>query len=187
MARRRFADASMSRLAVWSRRCAFFSLAATVIAIVIVRSGFLEIVPALATFAGALVFAGFSIMLAFGAFVVIWREGSGGLGNAVMALGIGAALLAYPAYLGAKAYRLPMINDITTDPIDPPRFDVVGQLRAVIASRSKSPPMPGFAGHRHFGGQARSAVSTSLTQYDVPTGISSSLNGLAFLATSFSS
>ena len=62
MARRRFADASMSRLAVWSRRCAFFSLAATVIAIVIVRSGFLEIVPALATFAGALVFAGFSVL-----------------------------------------------------------------------------------------------------------------------------
>ena len=129
MARRRIADASMSRLAVWSRRCAFFSLAATAIAIVIVRSGFLEIVPALATFAGALVFAGFSIMLAFGAFVVIWKDGAGGLGHAVMALGIGAALLAYPAYLGAKAYRLPMINDITTDPIDPPRFDVVAQLR----------------------------------------------------------
>jgi uncharacterized protein (DUF1499 family) len=129
MARRRIADVSMSRLAVWSRRCAFFSLAATAIAIVIVRSGFLEIVPALATFAGALVFAGFSIMLAFGAFVVIWRDGSGGLGHAVMALGIGAALLAYPAYLGAKAYRLPMINDVTTDPIDPPRFDVVAQLR----------------------------------------------------------
>lgn len=129
MARRRITDAPMSRLAVWSRRCAFFSLAATVIAIVIVRSGFLEIVPALATFAGALVFAGFAIMLAFGAFVVIWKHGSGGLGHAVMALGIGAALLAYPAYLGAKAYRLPMINDVTTDPIDPPRFDVVAQLR----------------------------------------------------------
>jgi uncharacterized protein (DUF1499 family) len=100
-----------------------------VIAIVIVRSGFLEIVPALATFAGALVFAGFSIMLAFGAFVVIWKDGSGGLGHAVMALGIGTALLAYPAYLGARAYRLPMINDVTTDPIDPPRFDVVAQLR----------------------------------------------------------
>lgn len=129
MARRRIADAPMSRLAVWSRRCAFFSLAATIIAIVIVRSGFLEIVPALATFAGALVFAGFAIMLAFGAFVVIWKDGSNGLGHAVMALGIGGALLAYPAYLGVKAYRLPMINDITTDPIDPPRFDVVAQLR----------------------------------------------------------
>jgi uncharacterized protein (DUF1499 family) len=104
-------------------------LAATIISIVIVRSGFLEIVPALATFAGALVFAGFSIMLAFGAFAVIWRHGSDGLGYAVMALGIGLALLAYPAYLSIKAYRLPTINDITTDPIDPPRFEVVARLR----------------------------------------------------------
>ena len=39
MARRRLADEPTSRLAVWARRCAFFSLAATVLAIVIVRSG----------------------------------------------------------------------------------------------------------------------------------------------------
>ena len=39
------------------------------------------------------------------------------------------ALIAYPAYLGVKAYKLPMINDITTDPIDPPRFDVLARLR----------------------------------------------------------
>ena len=71
MPRRRIADAPLSRLAVWARRCAFFSLAATIISIVIVRSGFLEIVPALATFAGALVFAGFSIMLALGAFAAL--------------------------------------------------------------------------------------------------------------------
>jgi len=27
-------------------------------------------------------------------------------------------------------YRLPQINDITTDPIDPPRFETVGRLRS---------------------------------------------------------
>ncbi len=36
---------------------------------------------------------------------------------------------AYPAYLGVKAYRLPMIYDITTDPIDPPRFEAIARLR----------------------------------------------------------
>ena len=129
MARRRLADAPVSRLAVWARRCAFFSLAATVLAIAIVRSGLLEIVPALATFAGALVFAGFAIMFALGAFVVIWKDGADGAGHAFLALSIGIGLLAYPAYLGTRAYRLPMINDITTDPLDPPRFDVVARLR----------------------------------------------------------
>ena len=129
MARRRIAEEPTSRLAIWARRCAFFSLAATVLAILIVRSGILEIVPALATFAGALVFAVIAIMLAFGAFVVIWKDGTGGTGHALGAIAIGGALIAYPAYLGTLAYRLPMINDITTDPIDPPRFDMLSQLR----------------------------------------------------------
>ena len=129
MARRRIAAEPTSRLAIWARRCAFFSLAATVLAVVIVRSGLLEIVPALATLAGALLFAVFGIVLALGAFVVIWRHGIEGAGYAFTAVLIGLALIAYPAYLGAHAYRLPMINDVTTDPINPPRFDVVARLR----------------------------------------------------------
>lgn len=129
MARRRLADERTSRLAIWARRSAFFSLVATLLAIAIVRSGLLEIEPALATFAGALVFALLAIVLGLGAFIVIWREGLNGLGYAFIALGIGLALIAYPAYLGVRAYRLPMINDVTTDPINPPRFDVVARLR----------------------------------------------------------
>src|SRR6201999_781891 len=68
-------------------------------------------------------------VLAFGAFAVIWKDGLNGLGYAFTAIGIGVALIAYPSYLGYKAYKLPMINDITTDPIDPPRFDVLARLR----------------------------------------------------------
>jgi uncharacterized protein (DUF1499 family) len=129
MVRRRLADERVSQLAVWARRCAFFSLAATVLAILIVRTGLLEIVPALATFAGALVFSVFGIMLALGSFVAIWKDGVGGAGHAFAAIAIGAGLLAYPAYLGVRAYQLPMINDITTDSIEPPSFDLVARLR----------------------------------------------------------
>jgi uncharacterized protein (DUF1499 family) len=42
---------------------------------------------------------------------------------------VSLALLAYPAYLGVKAYRLPWIYDITTDPIDPPRYEALARLR----------------------------------------------------------
>jgi uncharacterized protein (DUF1499 family) len=62
--------------------------------------------------------------------VVIWREGLQGFGMAVTALLVGIAILGYPAYLGAKGYRLPAIADITTDPIDPPRFEAIARLRA---------------------------------------------------------
>ena len=43
----------MSRLAAWSGRLALFALAVAALSIIIVRSGILEIVPALATFAAA--------------------------------------------------------------------------------------------------------------------------------------
>src|SRR5580692_8364183 len=129
MARRRTIEEPPSRLAIWARRVALFSLAATLIAVIIVRSGALEIVPALSTLAGALVLAVVAILLAIGAAIVIWFEGVGGAKEAVTAFLIGAALIAYPLYLGVKGYRLPAIYDITTDPIDPPRFDAIARLR----------------------------------------------------------
>ena len=119
-----------SRLAIWARRFAVFAVAVLLLAIVIVRAGILEIVPSLAAFGGALILAGVAMVLALAAFVVIWREGLGGFGMAMIALLVGVAILGYPAYLGAKAYRLPAISDITTDPIDPPRFEAIARLRA---------------------------------------------------------
>ena len=129
MVRRRIAEQPTSRLAIWARRIALFSVAAMVVGIIIVRSGTLDIVPALATLAGALLLALTAILLAFGAGIVIWMEGVGGMREAVTAFFIGLALVAYPLYLGVKAYRLPAIYDVTTDPIDPPKFEVIARLR----------------------------------------------------------
>jgi hypothetical protein len=129
MRRQVFTEAPVSRLAIWARRIALFSLAATLVAVIIVRSGALDIVPALSTLAGALVLACVAILLAFAAGIVIWRHGIGGGRQAVTALLIGAALIAYPLYLGIKASRLPAIYDVTTDPIDPPQFDAIARLR----------------------------------------------------------
>lgn len=129
MIRRPYYVDPMSRLATWSGRFALFALAVAVLSIIIVRSGILEIGPALATFAAALVFAALAVVLAFAAFVVIWRQGLTGLGRALVGLVLGLLLLAYPVYLGAVAFKLPEINDITTDPANPPAFDVLARLR----------------------------------------------------------
>jgi uncharacterized protein (DUF1499 family) len=129
MRRRAFIEEPPSRLAIWALRMGFFSLLATVLAIIIVRSGVLEIRPALATVAGALAFAGIAVLLAFAAFAVIWKEGLKGTGSAFGAIAIGLVLLAYPAYLGIKGYKLPWIYDITTDPTDPPRYEALARIR----------------------------------------------------------
>ena len=129
MVRRRIAKEPISRLASWARRCALFSLAATVLVIVIVRAGWIEIDPSLAAVTGALGIAGAAILLAVAALVVIWREGIDGLGRALLAIVIGTLLLVYPAYLGMKYVRTPALSDVTTDTGDPPRFDQVARLR----------------------------------------------------------
>jgi hypothetical protein len=129
MARRPLHDEPTSKVATWSSRLGLFAFAVAALSIIIVRSGLLEIVPALATFGAALVFAGLAILLAFAAFIVIWRQGLSGLGRALLGLFLGLALLAYPAFLGTRALRLPPISDITTDTANPPRFDVLARLR----------------------------------------------------------
>ncbi len=129
MARRRIVEEPTSRLAVWSRRCALFGLAVAGLTVVIVRAELVETEPALATLGAALALAALAILLALGAFASIWKDGIAGGGMALTGLMLGALLLAYPAYLGTRAYQLPAIADITTDAIDPPRFDVIARLR----------------------------------------------------------
>jgi hypothetical protein len=120
----------VSSLASWARNLAVFSVVAVVVSIIIVRFGFLEMKPALATFFGALACAGLSILIGLAAFAAIWQNGSRGMSRILLALVIDIAVLAYPAYLGVKYRKLPPIHDITTDPIDPPRFDALARLRS---------------------------------------------------------
>src|ERR1700726_2506416 len=119
----------VSGLASWARNLAVFSLVAVLVSIIIVRFGFLEMKPALATLFGALACAGLSILVGLGAFAAIWQNGSRGMSRILLALLIDAVVLAYPAYLGLQYRKLPAIHDITTDPIDPPRFEALARLR----------------------------------------------------------
>ena len=80
-----------SRLAIWARRIAGFAFAATLLAIIIVRSGMLEIdAGARHLRRRARVRRASRSCSPSRAFVVIWREGLGGLGAALAAMLIGA-------------------------------------------------------------------------------------------------
>jgi uncharacterized protein (DUF1499 family) len=129
LTRRRMIEEPPSQLAIWARRLAIFSLLVAVLAIGIEQWGALEIIPVLVTFGAALALAVFAILVAVAAFVMLWINGGPGAGAAVTGVIISLMLLGYPGYLGYRAYTLPAIKDITTDPIDPPRFEVVARLR----------------------------------------------------------
>ena len=118
-----------SGLATWARNLAVFSVVAVIGSILIVRFGFLEMKPALATFFGALGCAGLSILIGLLGFAAIWHNGTRGMSRILLAFLIDALVLAYPAYLAFQYRRLPPIHDITTDPINPPRFEALARLR----------------------------------------------------------
>src|ERR1700730_8292195 len=119
----------VSRRASWARNIAVFSVVAVLVSIIIVRFGFLEMKPALATFFGALACAGLSILVGVAAFVAILQNRTRGMARILRAFLLDARLLAYPAYLALQYRKLPPIHDITTDPIDPPRFEALARLR----------------------------------------------------------
>lgn len=119
----------VSALATWSRNLAVFSVITVLVSMIIVHTDFLEMKPAMVTFFGGLGIAGLSILVGLGAFAAIWQNGSRGMSRVLLALLIDAMVLAYPAYLGLQYRKLPKIHDITTDPIDPPRFEALARLR----------------------------------------------------------
>lgn len=119
----------VSSLATWARNLAVFAVVAVVVSVIIVRFGFLEIKPALATFFGGLAIAALSILLGLAGFAAIWQNGSRGMARILLAFLIDGLILAYPAYLALQYRKLPAIHDITTDPIDPPRFEALARLR----------------------------------------------------------
>src|SRR5207244_11312590 len=104
----------VSSLATWARNLAVFSLVAVVVSILIVRFGFLEMKPALATFFGALACAGLSILVGLAAFAAIWQNGSRGMSRILLALLIDAVILAYPAYPARQHRQLPPIHALST-------------------------------------------------------------------------
>jgi hypothetical protein len=140
-----------------------FSVVAVLVSIVIVRFGFLEMKPALATFFGALACAGLSILVGLAAFVAIWQNGSRGMSRILLALLIDAVVLAYPAYLGLQYRKLPPIHDITTDPIDPPRFDALARLRTGDGANTAV-----YAGLYSAEQQRRAYPDVETVELDVP-------------------
>ncbi len=134
LTRRRMFDEPPSQLAIWARRLAIFAVVVAVLAIGIEQWGGLETIPMLVTFGSSLALALMAIIIAVAAFVMLWINGGPGAGAAITATVIGLLLLGYPVYLGYLAYTLPAIKDITTDPIDPPKFEVVARLRPANTS-----------------------------------------------------
>ena len=128
--RRLILEEPVSAAAIWGRRLVIFALALTPIAILMTRSRMVDATASLAVFGAALGFVCFAVLFSLAGAVVIWRTGRRGAGTVVGTLFLALLLLAFPAYLAIEATRLPPINDVSTDLIDPPEFARSARARA---------------------------------------------------------
>lgn len=135
--RRHIPEEPVSITAVWSRRLAVFAATVALLAVALARLNVVEPLSALAILGGGIVVALAALLLFFAASAIIWRTGRQGLGQALGGLLVAALTLGYPSYLAFEAVRLPLLADISTDTVDPPRFSL---SKAAMAARGGFTP-----------------------------------------------
>lgn len=118
-----------SRSAWWSRRIAVFSAVLFLMAALAHRYGLIDTVSLfwIVGLVGALALLGLALALA--GLSRIWRDGGLGAGDGL--LGAAAALLVLMPFLvsGYRFFAYPLLNDISTDLVDPPRFVFLQGMR----------------------------------------------------------
>jgi hypothetical protein len=128
--RRLYAEIRTSKLAVWSLRLAIFALPVLLLAVALHRTGAIDYRAGLTLLIAVLVLCAIALVLAATALVVIWNDGLKGLGSALLAAILSAAVLGYPAFEIARGIMMPAISDVSTDTVDPPRLHAAAALRA---------------------------------------------------------
>ena len=122
-----------SHSALWSRRIGYFALVLLVVGALAHRYGFVETPAALGVLAVVFALALLALALAAVGFTRLWRRGDkagrNALAGTVMAL---LALVPFGA-AGVAYFIYPEVNDVSTDPTDPPRL--------ALAEAERRPPM----------------------------------------------
>ncbi len=136
--RRAFVEPT-SRLAVWSLRFVLLGCACSAVAVLAARSDWLDGAQAVTALTIGLGVVAFGMAMALVGGTTIWFSGYRGGRFAAFALIIGTVVSAYPATLMAIGWTLPAITDITTDPADPPAFDIVATARPASANPVRYP------------------------------------------------
>ncbi len=78
--------------------------------------------------------AALSLLFSIFAAIGIWRTGRPGTSRVVLGTLVALALLLWPLAFLPQYERLPKINDVTTDPLNPPEFTALAKVRGSSAN-----------------------------------------------------
>jgi Protein of unknown function (DUF1499) len=129
---RRLPAEPIPRFVIVSRWLALIAWAFAISSILAVRFGGIPPLNGLLVLGLGIVIAVIAVVFAMGGFVRIWRFGAPGTGLNARGLLFALALLVWPGFMAVTAARLPVLNDITTDIVDPPSFS---RSRAAVDAR----------------------------------------------------
>ena len=134
---RRYPAESVPRFVIISRWLALIAWVFAVSSVLAVRVGGIPPLNGLLVMGVAIFVAVIGVVVACGGFVRIWRFGAPGVGLNMRGLMLALALLVWPGFMAVTAARLPVLNDVTTDTVDPPSFS---RSRAAVDARKGSIP-----------------------------------------------
>jgi uncharacterized protein (DUF1499 family) len=116
-------------LARWSSRIALFSASLVAVGIVLHRFTSFPTPVAVNLFQVALAGSALAVLLGLVALAQIWRRGHGGTVTAAIGILVPLLVWAWPITFAPALFRLPPINDVTTDISNPPRFVALAKQR----------------------------------------------------------
>ena len=131
-----------SRLARWSGRLALFFTALALTGVVLHRLTSFPTLVAINLFAVSAAGLALAVLLGLLSLIGIWRKGYAGTGAAFVGIVLPLLLLGWPLAFLPSLFKLPRINDITTDWTSPPRFEALAPLRAAGAKPAAYPGEP---------------------------------------------
>jgi uncharacterized protein (DUF1499 family) len=131
-----------SRLARWSGRMALFSAGLTVTGVVLHRLTSFPTSVAINLFALSALGLALAALLGLVSLIGIWRKGYAGAGTAFLGMFLALLFLAWPLTYLPALFKLPRINDVSTDLSSAPRFEALASQRAVGAKPTAYPGEP---------------------------------------------
>lgn len=123
----------------WSARLALFAVLLIIAGLSLHRVFGLPTPVMFNILIAAFLCAALAVVLGVGAGVSIWRTGAPGAARIFVGLAIGLAILMTPVVVGGLARSYPDLNDVTTDPGNPPRYRALANERRGIANPTEYP------------------------------------------------
>lgn len=123
----------------WTSRLAFFSVGVLLSAVFLHRVFSMPTPTAMNLAVTGYVIALLAVVLGALGAIRIWSDGSPGTARVVVGLIIGVTVLAAPVVVWLSFERLPPISDLTTDPVSPPPFVRLAELRDPAANPADYP------------------------------------------------